>query len=68
MDNDWQGNANSYKIKRSIFNYIFIDGYAHDKQTLSPVFATNYKSWSSHTPSCHLENNDQYLTTQLIII
>ena len=55
--NDWQGNATGTIKLREGPDYIFIDGYAHDKQTLSPVFATNYKSWSSHTPSCHLENN-----------
>lgn len=54
---DYQGNQ-TWNIKlREGPDYIFIDGFAHDKQTLSPVFATNYRSYNYHMSSCHLENN-----------
>jgi hypothetical protein len=54
---DYQANQTCNIKLREGPDYIFIDGFAHDKQTLSPVFATNYRSYSYHTSSCHLENN-----------
>lgn len=54
---DYQGNQ-TWNIKlREGPDYIFIDGHAHDKQTLSPVFATNYRSYSYHNSTTHLENS-----------
>lgn len=53
----WQGN-HKYSVKlREGPDYIFVDGFAHDKNTLSPIFATNHHFSSYHDSSCRLENN-----------